>query len=164
MELHVHEYRRYNRQDVVRICDSEIWEERDATVMELLEREGAQMLEAEEHPERDGKLRERHQQHRQHAHARLFIYAPLLERNTLHRELVPGLVRHIELLLERDKLRLVRREGGRVAELLDREGEEEQAREERSCDDGVEPGQTRRDIDELEHPCGQAGGGPPGEP
>ena len=132
--------------------------------MELLERESAQTLDAKEHPERDGQLHERHQQHGQHAHARLGVHLALLERDALHPDLVPGLVRPVELLLELDQARLVRRERGGVAQLLDGEREQEQARKERARDDGVEPGQARRDIDELEHPRGQARGGPAGKP
>ena len=132
--------------------------------MELLERESAQTLDAEEHPERDGQLHERHQQHGQHAHTRLLVHLALPECDALHRELIPGLVRLVELVLELHQTRLVRCERGRVVELLDGEREQYQAREDRAHDDGVEPGQTRRDIDELEHPRGQAGGGPASQP
>jgi hypothetical protein len=163
-ELHVHEHRRRNRQDVVRVSDGEIGEERHAAPMELLEGERAQALDAEEHPEIDGQLHERQQHHGHHAHAGLLVHAALLERDALHRELILGLLRALELLPEREQLRLVRREHGGVAELLDGEGQQEQAREERACDDGVEPGQARRDVDQFEQRRGQAGGGPPGEP
>jgi hypothetical protein len=81
------------------------------------------MLDAEEHPERSGYLHERHQQHGQHAHARLLVHLALLECNTLHRELIPGLVRLVKLLLEPDQTWLVRCKHGTVAELLDRERE-----------------------------------------
>ena len=163
-KLQVHEHRRHDRQDVVWICEGEIREERDAALMELLERERAETLDAEEHAERDGELRERHQEHGEHAHAGLFVHAALLERDALHRELVPGLVRLVELRFELEQPRLERRERRRVAQLFDGEGEEQQAREQRARDDGVEPGQAGGDVDQLEHPRGQARGRPPGEP
>src|SRR5712671_3715897 len=58
-QLQVHEDRRRYWQDVVRIRNRKIGEERDAAPMELFERESAQALDAEEHPERDGQLHER---------------------------------------------------------------------------------------------------------
>ena len=163
LELQVHEHRRRNWQDVVRVRDREVGEERNAAPMELLKRKSAQTLDSKEHPERNWKLHERHQQHGQHAHARLRIHLALLKRNALHPELVPGLVRLFELLLELNQARLVRRERGSVAQLLDREREQNHAREKRARDDGVEPGQARRDVDELEHPRAQARGGPAGK-
>ena len=87
------------------------------------------MLDAEELPERDGHLHELHQRRHygQHAHARLLIHLALLECDTLHREIVPGLERLVELLLGLDQVQLVRSlrcECGRVAEqMFDRERE-----------------------------------------
>jgi len=128
-KLQVHEHRRRDRQDVVRIRDREIGEERDAALMELLERERAETLDAEEHAERDGELHERHQEHGEHAHAGLFVHATLLERDALYRELVPGLVRLVELRFELDQPRLEGRKRCRIAQLFDGEGEQQQARE-----------------------------------
>ena len=151
-ELHVHEHGRNDRQDVVRVRDGEIGEERDAAVVELLEWERAEALDGEEHAEGDGELREGHQEHGEHADAGLVVHAALLERDALHRELVARLVRAVELLLELQQARLVRREHGRVAQLLEGEREEEQPREERARDERVEPRQARRDVQQLEHP------------
>jgi len=80
-------------------------------------RESAKMLEVEEHPEDDGYLHERHQQYGQHAHVQLLVHLALFECDTLHSELVPGLV----CLLEFNQTRLVRCKRGGVADLLDRE-------------------------------------------
>ena len=87
------------------------------------------MPDAEKHPERDGRLHELHQQHHdgQHAYARLLVHLTLLECDTLHREVVPGLVCLAELL-GLDQARLARSlqcERGRVAERLF-DGEREQ--------------------------------------
>lgn len=139
-KLQVHEHRRRNRQDVVWIRDREIGEERDTALMELLERERAETLDAEEHAERDGELHERHQEHGEHAHAGLFVHAPLLERDALYRELVPGLGHLVELRFELEQPRLERRERRRIAQLFDGEGEQQQAREYGARDDGMEPG------------------------
>ena len=108
--------------------------------MELLERERAEILDGEEHAERDGELHEGHQEHGEHAHAGLFVHATLLERDALYRELVPGLVRLVELRLEIEQLRLERRERRRIAKLFDGEGEQQQAREYCARDECVEPG------------------------
>lgn len=163
-KLQVYEHRRHDRQDIVRIGDREIGEERDAALVELLERERAETLDAEEHAERDGELEEGHHEHGEHAHAGLFVHAMLLDRDALHRDLVPGLVRLFELRLELEQPRLEGRERRRVAQLFDGEGEQEQTREYRARDDGVEPRQTGGDVDQLEQPRGQARGRPPGEP
>ena len=153
-ELHVHEHRSRNRQDVERVRDREIGQDRHSAPMELLKREGAKFLDAKEHPECHGQLHEWHQQHGQHAHAGLFVHTALLQRNALHAKLVPRLVRPVELLLEFEQPRLVRCERGRVAQLLDRERYQQQPREQRARDDRVEPREPRRDVHELKQPRG----------
>lgn len=132
--------------------------------MEVLEGERAETLDAEEHAESDGQLHERHQEHGDHADARLPVHAVLLERDALHRDLVARAVRAVELLLELEEPRLVRRERGRVAQLFEGEGEKEQPRGERARDDRVEPRQARRHVDQLQHPTRQSCGRPPCEP
>jgi hypothetical protein len=68
--------------------------------VELFEREGTELLDAKEHPERDGQLYEWQQEHRQYTHAGLLIHTALLERDALHGDLVACPVRLVELLLE----------------------------------------------------------------
>jgi hypothetical protein len=52
----------------------------------------------------------RHQRSNKHAHARLPIQATLLGGDSLHGELVPGLIRSVELVLECKQLARTARE------------------------------------------------------
>jgi hypothetical protein len=163
-ELHVHEDGGGNRQHIQWVRNREIGQKRHAAPVELLEGEDTEPLDAKEHAKRDGQLYEGHQQHGKHAHARFLVHAALLERDALHAELVARLVRPVELSLELEQPRLLRRERGRVTQLFDREGQQQQPREQRAYDDCVEPRQTRRDVHKLEQPRGEPRGRPPGEP
>ena len=89
-------------------------------MMELLEGERAEALDAEEHAERDGGLYERYQEHGPggHADAIFLVHVALLEHDVLYCELVARAVCPVEL--QKARLLVVRCEHGRVAQLLER--------------------------------------------